>query len=807
MRSAFAPTRRRRLGRALFSLLSRVSRAGLTALSRATVLPHRGRLRVPGMQAQARVAFDDFGVPHVRAATDADALAALGLCHALDRFFQMDLMRRALRGQVAALVGERPLGDLGMPPFGARRTTTDADRLLRALDVVPSAQRLLDGADDEGRALLDAYVAGVNAGIEAQRRRRPLEYRLLDLDLEPWRPLDSVVLAKGMALGLSFKWRAAPVLAAVADLGLHLASPGGEGARRTQALLPQGPVEACLAQARWMVEGVGHALTFLPPGPAAVGSNGFVVGGALSASGKPLLANDPHLALSLPGVWYLASVVGARYAAVGASMPGAPGIVLGHTPTLAWGLTNGMLDDADVWNEELDGTGTRYRVDGRWRELGGETHEIRRRGRSPVLFRLRRTHRGPLLSDAFPGYTGPALSLRATWMERGRDLEAFLGLGRARCAAEVAGAVAGYGSPAQNLFYADQAGEGGWRLMGLVPRRAALGHPSLPRDGRTSASDWLGHVPAEELPAFALSPRDRIVSANHPQVDGDYPHYLSNLYEPDYRARRITELLSVARPLTLHDLSAVQRDAQDLGARAFRERILVPYGQAARRQRPSIAPLLDQLLGWNGRNDVEATGATLWHLTYHHLARRVLFPLLGEALGLRYMALMNLVDRPLLEAFSDPRGTLLPEAARATVLGEALEAAGRDLVERGHSEKTPWGRAHALTLEHPVGAVRLLRSTFNRGPFPLAGGPYSVCSGQYLHHDPCEVSVGASFRQVVDLGDVEGSGRMISCGGQSGHVGSRHYDDLTPLWLAGAHLPMRLATEPSTGDVLLLEPG
>jgi penicillin amidase len=783
---------RRRLG----GWLARAVKLALTARSRAALPAHQGVLGVRGMLGGARVVFDAHGVPHIRAAGDGDAFAALGVCHALDRFFQMDLMRRALSGGTSAVVGERPLGDLGFPPFGAKRTTVDADRLLLALDVVPSAERTLAHADDEGRGLLEAYTAGVNAGLEVVRRRRPLEHRLLGLELLPWKPVDSLIVAKGMALGLSFKWRSAPVLAAVAE---RLAAKP----EHLESLLPRSPQEACVAQARWFVEGVGGALAFLPAAPAGVGSNAFLLGAGRSRSGSPLLANDPHLQLALPGVWYLASVRGGRYAAVGATMPGAPGVVIGRTPTLAWSVTNAMLDDADVWIEELDGTGTRHRVDGQWRELATTTHEIRRRGAAPVVFRLRRTYRGPLLSDAFPGYEGPPLSLRATWMEPGRDLEAFLGLGRARAAAEVPAAVAGYGSPAQNLLYADRH-EAAWRLMGRVPQRAGGGNPALPRDGRTSAQDWAGEVPAGELPAARLGRDDQLVSANHPQVDGGYPHYLSHLYEPDYRARRIAELLGTRQDLVLDDLARIQRDAHDLGAKALREAVLVPQAEAVRRQRPSVARALDHVLAWDGSEEAH-TAARCAHLLYHHLARRVFGPLLGRrcccADGQHEPA-----RRPAAGGLARSGRPWLALGARATVLGEALRGRAARPRARGLTFDSPWGAAHTLTLHHPAGGAPFLGPTFSRGPFPLPGGPFAVCSGQYAHDKPLRVTVGASYRQLIDLADPEASARMMTFGGQSGQVGSPHYDDLTPLWLAGTWLPMRLETEPEGGEVLTLEP-
>jgi penicillin amidase len=777
--------------------LAQVVRSGLGTVARQARLPHRGSLRVRGMVGGARVSFDAHGVPHVRAASDVDAFAALGVCHALDRFFQMDLMRRALSGGISRVVGVRPLGDLGFPPFGARRTTLDADRLMLALDVVPSAQRLLARADDEGRSLLEAYVAGVNAALEVLRRVRPLEHRLLGLPLEPWRALDTLVVAKGMALGLSFKWRSVPVLGALA--GRLEGHP-----QHLAALLPGTPEEACLAHLRWFVGSVDGALSFLPTAPGGVGSNAFLVGGARSASGSPILANDPHLQLALPGVWYLASVRGARYAAVGATLPGAPGVVLGRTPTLAWGTTNAMLDDADVWIEELDGTGTRHRVDGRWRDLSVTTHAVERRNAAPVLFRLRRTYRGPLLSDAFPGYEGPPISLRATWMEPGRDLEAFLGLGRARSAAEVPEAVRGYGSPAQNLVYAD-ARAAGWRMIGRVPTRGGTCHPGLPRDGRSSAEDWTGEVPEAQLPQATIGPEDQLVSANHPQVDGSYPHYLSHLYEPPYRAQRIGELLGARRDLTCEDLAAIQRDAHGGWSRRLREHVLLPHGDAARRQRPAVGRALDHLLSWDGSEARDARGAVLAHLLYQHLVRRTFGPLLGPQLLQRFLGNMNLMDAPLWQAWSDPGSPWVAPPTRPTLLAEALADALADLEARGFTLATAWGEAHTLTLHHPAGVAPLLGSSFSRGPFPMPGSPFAVCSGQYAHDKPLAMTVGPSYRHVIDLADPEGTGRMMTFGGQSGHVGSPHYDDLTSPWREGLWLPMRLESEPGGDEILWLE--
>jgi penicillin amidase len=793
-----ASPRRRLLGR-LGALAGAIARPVLTARSRAAIPPDRGRLPLPGLTAPAEVRFDRHGVPHVAALTDADALRALGWCHARDRFFQMDMLRRVLGSRLAETVGDRPLGDMALPPFGKDATTSGADHLMHLLDVEGAAQRTWAHTRGEGRALLAAYVQGVNGAVAMLRRRRPLEHRLLRLPLEAWRPVDSLLIAKGMALGLSFKWRAAPVFTAIAERlsekPAHLAS-----------LLPQVPGREALTVLGAVAEGVSGLLRHLPLEAPMQGSNAWMVGGARSASGKPLLASDPHLELGLPSVWYLAGVRGARYAAVGATLPGLPGVVVGRTPTVAWGLTNAMLDDADLWLEELDEHGTHYRIDGAWRPLGIETRRIERRGRAPRLIRVRSTHRGPLLSDAFPAYEGPALSLRMTLHEPDRGVEALLALGRARDVADAQAAVRCFGAPAQSLLVADSAGGSAYRLMGRVPTRVRDDrHPALPRDGTRSATDWHGTVHDEELPAVDLGPEDQLVSANHPPVGPDYPHYLSHLYEPPYRALRIAVSLAGRDGLTAEDMRRLQHDAVDLAAPRLRRAVLEPHAEAVRQVRPALGPILDRVLAWSGDESAGARGAVAWHLVYHHLIRRTFEPLLGADLVRYWAGLINLVDGPLFAAFEDDDSPWAPPRVRATLLGEALEDARRDIAARGLDLDAPWGAMHELLLRHPAGAAGPLGTTFNRGPYPMAGGPYSVCSGQYLHARPGPMLVGASYRQVVDLG-APSRGRMSMVGGQSGHVGSPHYDDLTAHWLAGRTLPMHLEQPPPSAPVLHLLP-
>jgi len=783
----------------LDGLLSAVGRAAtpiLRAMSRRAILPLEGDLELPGLQAPAEVHLDGYGVPHVRAACDADVLRIQGYCHARDRFFQMDMLRRVLRGGLAEVVGARPLGRMALPPFGDDATTVDMDRLLRVFDLAPAADRVWAASTPEGHALLSAYVEGVNTCVERMRRRRPLEHRLLGLPLEPWHPTDSILVAKGMALGLAFKWRAGPVFSAIAD---RLKDEPA----LLEGILPPVPGREALAHTRFVAEGLAEALRFLPPAPPT-GSNAWMVAGGRSASGKPIVASDPHLELGLPSIWYLASLQGSRYQAVGCSLPGLPGIVIGRTPGVSWALTNGMLDDCDFWTETLDDAGARYRLDDAWRPLECETQTIRVKGGDDVVFRVRRTHRGALLTDAFPGYEGPAFSLRMALHEPTDDLEAFLGLGRSRTVAEALQAVRPYGSPAQNLLVADTEGEAAYRLIGHVPERTIEEHPALPRDGSTSASDWTGWARHEALPHRALGPQDDVVSANHPPADGGFPLYLSHLYEPDYRAERIAALLHGRNDLTAADMHRIQSDAVCATAR-FRTLVLEPHLGAVRRDRPALGALADHLLAWEGHEHAKDRGGVAWHLVYHHLVRKVFEPRLGRDLCAHWMGVLNLIDAALLTAFATDDSPWAPPALRAQLLGEAMAEALRDLEQRGLTMDAPWGAFHTLELKHPMGSSKPLARTFNQGPFPADGGPFSVVSGQYMHSRPGPVIAGQSYRQVVDLGDIA-AGRMITFGGQSGHIGSPHYDDLTPLWRAYETVPMLLETLPADATVARFRP-
>ena len=784
--------------------------------------PRQECVPLRGLSQRVRVLRDNYGVAHIRASTDGDAMRAQGYCHALDRYLQMDLLRRVLRGRLAATIGDRQVA----LPFARGGSSVDSDRFMQSIGLAASATSSFYVLGEDAQGLLRAYAEGVNAAGGQLARVPSPSMRLLRIRFKPWTPEDCLLIGKAMALMLSFKWRTAQVFHGIEE------RLRGDS-KRLRELLPRAEDFGDEAMLRLETWARSDGPIYLPRHAPMRGSNAFMVGAARSASGAPILANDPHLDLSLPSIWYLGSVHGRTYRAVGASIPGVPGIVLGRSEHVAWGVTNAMVDDADLWIEELDAAGTHYRLDDRWMRLRVETMRIERKGRGPLIYRQRYTHRGPLLSDAYGHTQAPHYSIRFAMSEPSRDVEAFLRLGRARSVDAVKQAFLDYGSPAQNFLVADAQGKAHYMLVGRVPKRAMEGagapaHPALPRDGTTRASDWTGYVAPRVLPAWDVASGDICVSANQPHI-GSQPHganqphsasqphsahkaaahrpaaYISHLYEPAYRSWRILERLESQATHNQESLASIQMDCQSLAVRRFRSAILLPLAPVVRARVPALAPTLDRLIAWDGLETSSSTEAALWHFTYHHLVRRTFGARLGTYALERWMGSINLVDAALFRAFASNNSAWVPVDVRATLFAEALNDARAALVASFGTTRVRWGEVHELTLHHPASSTPWTRRAYARGPYEVAGGPFSVCSGQYSHIRPARVYGGASLRFVVDLAQPE-HGRMIMPGGQSERPGSRHYNDMTARWLINDGIAMRLRDEPEEGSAWTLTP-
>lgn len=800
--------------------------AGLAGAAVATALRRplprtSGTLAVAGLRAPVEVIRDEWGVPHLYARSNADLFFAQGYVHAQDRLWQMEFQRRTGHGQLAELFGAIAL---------------DSDRFVRVLGFGRIARREAPLLTPEIGEAAGAYCAGVNAFIAGNRRRLPLEFGILRVQPRPWEPADLLVWAKIMALNLSANWTTEIMRARIVAV---------VGAERADALDPTYPGDHPLAIPAGLrydphlgevaLAGVEAVERFTGGGKPGQGSNAWVVGGARTTSGQPLLANDPHLALQMPSLWYAMHLVGGDYEVAGASIPGTAGIVIGHNARIAWGVTNGMHDVQDLYIERFDPAdpaGRRYEFQGNWEEaeLVREAIAVRERPRSDRMrvetMEVRVTRHGPIVNDLIPPATGAngrdaeqPLAMRWTALEPGTLARSVLAVNRARDWEEFRAALADWTVPTQNFVYADVDGHIGYALGGAVPLRAR-GDGRVPVPGWTGEWEWTGTIPPAENP-HALDPAEGfVVTANNRIAGDDYPHPMEAEWLSGYRAARIRELLTRTMRHDAATFARIHTDRRSLPGIAFAD--------LARTGRLPVAPgnevaeaARDALAAWDGLLTADSVAG----LIYSTLRREVLDRAYAEVVGPlgavaglggfasdpgrtyvaralpRVLALLGGRAPNWLPPGRDP-DALLADAWAATVA--QLRAEWGDDVSRWR-----YGAAHHLTLRHVLGGIGPLGRLLNRGPFPTGGDLDTVCMGA-MSTSPTGIDAytAPSYRQILDPADWDNS-RAIHPTGQSGHPASRHYADFIPHWLDGTYHPLlwsRLAVVEHAAGHLTLEP-
>ncbi|HEX9799385.1 MAG TPA: penicillin acylase family protein [Thermoanaerobaculia bacterium] len=737
----------------LAALLALVAAA--VAIARSGRPQRQGTAPLAGLAAPVEVRFDQAGVPAVRAGSAADAMAALGWVHANDRLFQMEVTRRAAGGRLAELFGERAL---------------EFDRRVRRLGFGDGAARLLAAASPQTRELLAAYAAGVNAWLAARGGDLPPELRLLRRRPEPWRPEDSVAVINVMARTLS------PVVDPPEHELFRLLAAFGPERARELALDPRSTIfDEVVALARAVARPAAE-LGERAEG-AGLGSNNWAVAASRSATDSPLLANDPHLALGLPNVWYQARIVAPDYDAAGMTLPGAPAVVLGRGPRVAWACTNLYLDDVDVFVERLDERGERVARAGGWAPIAVERQTIRAGDRA-VEVEVRRTDRGYLLpADAERGL--PARSVAWTGWQPADQLAAFVALARAATAAEIREVVAPYVFPAQNLVVATAGGEILWTPLGRGPRRVGW-------DGRFPAPAWRadvgwdGLVPSEENPVLIDPPSGEIATANS-VLPVERPAWFGEDFDTPFRLDRIRERLASRRDWTVAELVALQTDDVSRWARLVVANLGDGYTGDAAAAAAAFA-------AWDGR--MAASGpAALFALVEREL-QRAIFDDEAERAGVPRFAtrkrLLALLEGRMSAAWFDDVGTDAVEDRHA-ILQRALAAAWRAGVARWGERVGEWPYAslRRLVLDHPLGGLPGIGRWLNRGPFAVPGSATTILAfGGPWRGDAIEVTYGPSMRFATDAADPE-STLAILPGGQSGHPFDRHYDDQLADFLAG----------------------
>jgi penicillin G amidase len=771
-----------------------------------TVKPPAGDCRLPGLVRDAWIRRDEAGVPHVFADNPPDLGFAVGVAMAQDRLWQMETLRRLAFGRLAEVAGDRPIKNTSLHLAGP--SLLAVDRFYRSLRIQGVCREEFSLVSDDGKGPLEGFARGVNAWV-GQCRPADLapEFLLAGIDPEPWRPEDCLAIGRLIGWLLSLAFVAKPILAALsADpvLARFLPPPLAGG----QCISMEGPP----ADATGLDLLARHALGLLGPG---TGSNSWVLGGDRTASGKPLLCNDPHLLFGLPALWYPLALTTPTHRVIGVTMAGIPGVLIGRNDHLAWGMTALMADDGEFYRETLDGAGGCYRRDGEWRavETAEETFRVRRR-REPIHQTLRYVRHEGVLCPLLPAREGePPTSFRWVGLETWRGWDGLLGMNRATSVREFESALQAFAVPAQNVVVADATGSFGYFCAGKFPRRpwAEAMPPVL--DGSLPEHAWGGYLSWAEHPRVVDPADGYIVTANNRVAKALPPTLARGFWEPPYRATRIASLLGQARDAQVRDMADIQADVFSLQAAGIVANLVRPA--RARLVDPRARQAADLLLAWDYRMGADSSAAILYHLFYRELLQQCVRPVLDRrAPGLfaRYLSTLHLAVSAVDTAFLTEDPLVFPGGAPAAVEA-CLTAAWESACTRLGSTPTAWrwGDLHRLTFQHMLGrgtpwVARLLAWLLhlNRGPVPRPGDGMTVNLGAFLLTAPFEIAVGPSYRQIVDLGALAES-RWIIAGGVSGDFRSRHYADQVALWLAGTTLPMRfLPREAADGHLLRL---
>ncbi|MBM3570638.1 MAG: penicillin acylase family protein, partial [Alphaproteobacteria bacterium] len=734
-----------------------------------TSLPsYDGRAEASGLGAPTTMARDRHAVPHIRAESATDAYYALGFAHAQDRLWQMEMSRRIGAGRMAEVLGPAAL---------------PTDRFLRVLGVYRHAERGFALLDGNSQAILEAYAKGVNAYLRQREGALPPEFVITRHRPEPWRVADSLVWLKMMAWDLGGNWQAEIQRA---RLSARLTP------QQIAEFLPPYPGEAPVALPDLAELYRGLPLETLwasaPRQPEdSIGSNNWVVAGRRSATGKPLLANDPHLGLAAPSVWYLARLSAPGLDAIGATLPGVPAVILGRNRRVAWGMTNTGPDVQDLYVERVDPADPkRYLTPEGSAPFVSREEVIAIKGQPSETLTVRATRHGPVISDVDArsrAVAGENRVLAMAWTALTDDDPSFraaLSLGTAASAADILATQSDFVAPQQNLVFADGEGRIGMIAPGRVPVRGPdnQARDLMPVPGWEARNDWRGFVPYAALPRALDPPSGAIATANHKIVPARYPHHITSEWAPPYRARRIEELLASQPTHSIDSFRRMQND--NLSAFA---RDMLPLLLAAPPADPASAALARTLGAWNGdmaRNRPEPLIFSTW---IRELARGIyadeLGPLFEDFFDVRPVFLYNVLTAQ--PAWCDDVGTKDRIETCPEIVARALVRAREFLVARHGDapERWRWDEAHPARGEHrPFGRMNALKPWFDLR-VGIGGDAFTVNAQRYTLRDELEPFVsrhGASYRAIYDLDDLDRS-LFIHSTGQSGNPLSPHYRD------------------------------
>ncbi len=770
-----------------------------------------GKLALPGLKAEVEVIRDKWGVPHLYASSMQDLMFAQGFVQAQDRFWQMEFQRRLAAGRLSEVVGEATL------PY---------DKTFRRLNLKACAEQDYNAMSGEERGLLLHFCEGVNAFLA--QKKLPIEFSILRYKPEEWQPLDCLIWSKVMAIAQSLNFDTELIRAMLVQ------KVGAETAARLEPLeiedlpmiVPMGvdysgvDFDTILAEFERLHEIGGFA-------GAGAGSNAWAVDGSKSVTGKPLLAHDPHISTTMPGVWYEMHLNAPDFEVAGVSIPGIPLIIIGHNRHIAWGIPNTMSDFQDGFIEKVDPTNPkRYEYRGEWREFESWHEEIKIKSKPSFHKEFFRSVHGPIMSDFNPNIAEneagtPEKPVAVCWTlyQTSRAFRATFRLNKAHSWQDFREALRDWDIPSLSFTYADTEGNIGYQFTGRIPIRGK-GKGMLPSPGHTGEYDWVGYIPFDELPSLFNPETHYVCAANNRLTDNTYPYHLGSEYVGGWRAKRIITLLTAKEKLSMEDFRQIQSDVYSEPGHIF-ARLMLQIEPENEKERQALS----YFRTWDGHLTTTSVAGSLYKMSIYKLLRLLFVPMLGEPLANKYLGVGD-DDLAPLNMFSGLPGPMiirliegnyhsfLPEGqtwekflrqALAEAMAELSQRLGEDM---GNWE---WGKLHTMKYNHPLGAVKPLDRIFNRGPQPVGGDTDTVFQTGYAGKNGDFTANGAtaSVRFLADMDNLDNSLIGIT-GGQSGSPFSPHYFDQAENWANGELHPMlskRAELAANSEGTLILTPG
>jgi penicillin amidase len=770
-----------------------------------------GEVEMAGLENRVEVIRDEFGIPHIRAESDTDLYRALGFVSAQDRLWQMDLFRRVAHGRLAEIFGE---------------SSIDMDRRHRVFGFNRLGRELYENAREESRAICRAYTDGINRFIESSAGRLPFQFALLKYEPERWSPEDVYIVLMWQQWMVTFNWEGE--LAAVEliqklgvedalDLLTFAQSVGptiipesdrqydASPSRIDDTVLPP---EIDYSSIRFLAspqnddEAQSSDTARLELPTQIYASNAWAVSGKQSASGMPILSNDPHIPHTLPSIWYMVhlSAPGIDDAA-GITTLGVPMVVMGHTKHIAWSDTTTVADTQDLYVEKLNPDNPdEYLHKGKYRafEIIKETIRYRGDGKMQSIdIEISLSEHGPIINDIANPRVGPETPLALKWAGSGGSDFVYGGhmLLKARGWDDFREALRPVATPVWNWVYADADGNIGYQLAGAIPIRKK-GRGQLPVPGWIDDYEWDGHIPYDEMPRLFNPSTGYIVTANNRVTPDDYQYLISTKFAPRYRASRIEELINSKEKLSAPDMREIQMDLYSKRGERLRD-YFVSACEKYPQPGPDFARAVELLREWNLETDVESVGASIFNESHATVARKIFGERLGPDLWKRvFRSFADLDDMIETESaarwFDDPATEAVE--TRDEALAAGVDAAARSLREffKDGPDTWKWGGMHTLTFKHPLAVTDFMGRVLNVGPHPLGGAMSTINPGVYnfsLPDKPYEAWAGPSMRTVVDYADVNAT-RMVITLGQSEHPLSPHYSDQFEYWLKGDTIPI-----------------